>query len=106
MHSNCYMSQMLILFTGQDVLLPSTGKTVYKFPRVYSTFVFQTKKFTLSVSPMPCEPHVIFVALGSRGDVQPLAVLATQLSTRHGGKVTLVSRLDVDFKGWSGWVMS
>ena len=55
---------------------------------------------------MPCEPHVIFVALGSRGDVQPLAVLATKLSTRHGGKVTLVSRLDVDFKGWSGWVMS
>ena len=47
---------------------------------------------------MPFEPHVIFVALGSRGDVQPLAVLATALSTRHGGNVTLVSRLDVSFR--------
>eukprot|EP00434_Breviolum_minutum_P008017 symbB.v1.2.007072.t1/scaffold422.1/size209270/1 len=45
---------------------------------------------------MPCEPHVIFVALGSRGDVQPLAVLATQLSTRHGGKVTLVSHGELE----------
>ena len=35
--------------------------------------------------------HVVFVALGSRGDVQPLAVLATQLAQTRRAQVSLVS---------------
>jgi UDP:flavonoid glycosyltransferase YjiC (YdhE family) len=39
-------------------------------------------------------PHVVFVALGSRGDVQPLAVLATQLAKNSKkARVSLVSAL-------------
>eukprot|EP00435_Cladocopium_sp_Y103_P001835 s148_g1.t1 len=42
-------------------------------------------------------PHVVFVALGSRGDVQPLAVLATQLAkSPKRPRVSLVSHGELE----------
>jgi hypothetical protein len=41
------------------------------------------------MQPSEADNKVVFVALGSRGDVQPLAIIAHRLSQSHQGNISI-----------------